>query len=157
MIWQLKKNIGLVSNALHQQFPGRSTLLNAVLSGFHDSVGLYTNDTEVERRVALEWLDNLGLAEDKSKRFDRISFGDQRLVMIARAVVKLPPLLILDEPCSGLDPKNKTRVLGLIELIASATPTTLVFVTHEASEVPACIKQNLVLVPGQEGSTLQVF
>ena len=153
-IWQLKKNIGLVSNTLHQQFPGRSTLLNAVLSGFHDSVGLYTNDTDTERRVALEWLDRLGLADDAGLRFDRVGFGEQRMVMIARAMVKLPPLLILDEPCSGLDPANQARVLKLINQIASSTPTTLIFVSHEAREAPACIRQKLVLVPGESGSTL---
>ena len=84
-----------------------TSLRNVIISGFHDSIGLYTKSTDTEKAIANEWLALLGMSDRADEPFNRLSFGDQRLVLIARAMVKHPPLLILDEPCLGLDDMNR--------------------------------------------------
>jgi molybdate transport system ATP-binding protein len=83
------------------------------------------------------------------KRFDHLSHGQQRLVLLARAMVKSPLLMILDEPCDGLDYANRRQVLDFIEFIGSRTATDLIYVTHHKDELPACITHALVLARGK--------
>ena len=133
-IWDIKKHIGIMSNALHMQYRVNCSAHNVVTSGFYDSVGLYTTPSNAENAIADEWLRIIGLIDNKHTPFTSLSFGEQRLLLIVRAMVKHPALLILDEPCNGLDDINRAKVLALIALLAQSSTTTLLYVTHVEDE-----------------------
>jgi len=118
---------------------------NVIIQGFYDSIGLYQKYTERERALADEWVNLLGLSKRASEQFSQLSYGDQRLVLIARAMVKHPTLLILDEPCLGLDDLNRQLVLALIEKICVGTETTVLYVNHRAQDNIAGIHHHLAL------------
>ena len=105
-----------------------------IISGFYDSIGLYSKSTDQQKRIADEWLALLGMQNRGDQPFNKLSYGDQRLLLIARAMVKPPPLLILDEPCLGLDDINRQLVLALIEKVCAAKETSVVYVNHHAKD-----------------------
>ncbi|MDY6976499.1 MAG: ATP-binding cassette domain-containing protein [Pseudomonadota bacterium] len=142
-IWDIKKHIGIMSNALHMQYKVNASVEHVIISGFHDSIGLYTRPTLAERNVAEQWLAVLGLQQKKNTPFQSLSFGDQRLVLIARSMVKHPALLILDEPCNGLDDFNRQKALKLIDILAKAGTSTLLYVNHNPEECIPSIRNTL--------------
>lgn len=144
-IWDIKKHIGIMSNALHLQYKVNTSLENVILSGFYDSIGLYTKPTNAEREKAAQWLAVLGLSMYAGSPFQSLSFGDQRLALIARAMVKHPALLILDEPCNGLDEFNRVKTLKLIEKIVAQGQSTVLYVTHSQYETIAGIQHHLTM------------
>jgi molybdate transport system ATP-binding protein len=101
-----------------------------LISGFTDSVGLYTLPTESQKQRSKEWLMLLGLWEKRNTLFKQLSLGQQRLVMTARAMVKHPPLLILDEPTAGMDDTAAQLLVALVNKIATETNTCVIFVSH---------------------------
>lgn len=133
-IWQIKQHIGYISNALHMEYRVSISALNTIVSGFYDSIGLYQKPTQIQLDIAMQWLALLGLSELKNTPFTQLSYGDQRMLLIARAMVKHPTLLILDEPCLGLDEANRQRVLLLIEKICAAGSSTVIYVNHHAKD-----------------------
>lgn len=133
-IWDIKQHLGLVSNSFHLQYRVNCTALDVVCSGFYDSIGLYNKPTELQKTLAYEWLATIGLIDSSAVPFQSFSFGDQRLILIARAMVKHPSLLILDEPCNGLDEVNRLKVLTMIELITREGQTTLLYVNHHSED-----------------------
>ncbi|MBP8926017.1 MAG: ATP-binding cassette domain-containing protein [Pseudomonadales bacterium] len=142
-VWEIKRLFGIVSNQLHLSYPKRSRVFDVVASGYFDTLGLYETCGPLQAQGVHAWLGVLGLADRAEARFDTLSFGEQRLVLIARAMVKSPRILILDEPCSGLDEANRRRVLRLIDRIGHESATQLLFVSHEAEEMPSCITRRL--------------
>ncbi|GFD91702.1 molybdate ABC transporter ATP-binding protein ModF [Alteromonas sp. KUL156] len=142
-IWDIKKHIGIMSNALHMQYKVNASVEHVIISGFHDSIGLYTRPTLAERMVAEQWLEVLGLKQKKNAPFQSLSFGDQRLVLIARSMVKHPAVLILDEPCNGLDDFNRQKALKLIDILAKAGTSTLLYVNHNPEERIPSIRNTL--------------
>ena len=138
-IWDIKQKIGLISSEFQIRYRKALKVLDVVLSGFFDSVGLYRRCTAEQSRTALQWIEFLQLTDRSDKLFNQLSYGEQRLVLLARAMVKRPLLLILDEPCQGLDRTNRKMVLSLIDAIAAAKKTHILFVTHHPNEFPACI------------------
>ena len=133
-IWQIKQFIGYVSTALQWEYTVGTSLRNVIISGFYDSIGLYSKYTDNQRDIANQWLEVLGMRDRADDPFTSQSYGDQRLLLIARAMVKHPPLLILDEPCLGLDDMNRQRVLALIELICARSESTVLYVNHHAED-----------------------
>ena len=144
-IWEIKQFIGYVSTALQWEYTVSTSLRNVIISGFHDSIGLYTKSTDTEKAIADEWLALLGMSDRADEPFNRLSFGDQRLVLIARAMVKHPPLLILDEPCLGLDDMNRQLVLALVERICLGSETSVLYVNHREQDRVAGIGNHLTL------------
>ncbi len=142
-IWQIKQKIGLISSEFQIRYRITLKAFDVVLSGFFDSVGLYRCCTAEQRRIAMQWIEYLQLADRSTKLFNQLSYGEQRLILLARAMVKLPLLLILDEPCQGLDRTNRKMVLSLIDAIAATKKTQILFVTHHPNEFPACISHIL--------------
>ena len=142
-IWQIKQYIGYISNALHMDYRVSISALNTIISGFYDSIGLYQQPTQRQLDIAMQWLALLGLSELKNTPFTQLSYGDQRMLLIARAMVKHPALLILDEPCLGLDEANRQRVLLLIEKICAAGSSTVIYVNHHAKDKIAGIEHYL--------------
>ena len=151
-IWELKEKMGIVSYRLHLEYRmlGGIDIEAVILSGFHDSIGLYQSRSQVEQILVKKWLNLAGFAGREKENFQNLSYGEQRAILILRAAVKCPPLLILDEPCHGLDEENRRMVLDLLEIIASTGTTTLLHVTHEVDEVLPCEKNIIQLLPGQK-------
>ncbi|OGG62984.1 hypothetical protein A3C21_03255 [Candidatus Kaiserbacteria bacterium RIFCSPHIGHO2_02_FULL_59_21] len=134
-IWEIKRQIGSVSPELQLYFPTSMTCLDVVCSGWFDTIGLYRECTEDQREIALAWLQRFGVAEHAGEPFENVSEGEQRLTLLARAMVKNPRLLVLDEPCQGLDPEHRDRVLEAVDSIEKDS-TTIIYVTHRADELP---------------------
>ncbi|MEM7564858.1 MAG: molybdate ABC transporter ATP-binding protein ModF [Pseudomonadota bacterium] len=133
-IWDIKQYLGYVSSALQWEYNVSVSVKNAIVSGFYDSIGIYQKYTDQQSEIADHWLSLLNMQDRSSQPFSQLSFGDQRLILIARAMVKHPPLLILDEPCLGLDELNRQLVLALIEKICLASETTVLYVNHRSKD-----------------------
>ena len=144
-IWQIKQYIGYVSTALQWEYRVGTSLKNVIISGFYDSIGLYTKSTDTQKAIGDDWLEVLGMAGRADEPFNKLSFGEQRLALIARAMVKHPPLLILDEPCLGLDDMNRQLVLALIERICRSGNTTVLYVNHRLEDRIPGIENHLAL------------
>lgn len=145
-IWQIKQFIGYVSTALQWEYRVSTSCRNVIISGLHDSIGMYTKASDSQKKIADEWLTLLGMKDRADQPFNKLSYGDQRLLLIARAMVKRPPLLILDEPCLGLDDMNRQLVLALIEKICAGSETTVLYVNHHAEDQIEGIEHYLGLV-----------
>lgn len=133
-IWEVKKRIGLVSPGLHRDHRVPGSALHIVLGGFHDSIGLYDEPTPLQERHARHWLALVGLERKTAVPFKQLSYGEQRLVLIARALVKQPALLILDEPTQGLDDVNRHRVMYFLEHLSGQRRSTIVMASHRLDE-----------------------
>ena len=133
-IWDIKQYLGYVSSALQWEYNVSVSVKNAIISGFFDSIGIYQKYSDQQSQIADHWLALLGMEARANQPFSQLSFGDQRLVLIARAMVKHPPLLILDEPCLGLDELNRQLVLALIEKICRGSETTVLYVNHRPAD-----------------------
>jgi molybdate transport system ATP-binding protein len=129
-VWDIKQKLGYFSPGMTYKFSGRFTMEQMLISGFNDSIGLYTKPTEVQKRKAKEWLKLLNLWPEKDMLFADSSLGQKRLIMTVRAMVKHPPLLILDEPTTGMDDEAAALLVVLVNKIAKETDTTIIFVSH---------------------------
>lgn len=150
-IWDIKAKLGIVSYRLHVEYRmlGGTNLLNVIVSGFRDSIGLYGDATDVEVSAAKRWLALGGFEGRENETFGNLSYGEQRAILILRSAVKCPEILILDEPCHGLDEKYREKILHLMNLIGKAGTSTMLHVTHDPSEVLECEKHVLELHPGE--------
>lgn len=150
-IWDIKSKLGIVSYRMHVEYRmlGGTSLESVIISGFHDSIGLYEQKSDVEVIAAKKWLTLAGFAGRENESFGNLSYGEQRAILILRAAVKCPTVLILDEPCHGLDENYRQKILDLLEIIAESGTTTLLHVTHDPTEVLPCEKHILELHPGE--------
>lgn len=150
-VWDLKQHIGYFTPSMTDRFRGYHTLENMLISGLHDSIGLYVMPSDAEKRLAKKWLNVLGLASRSETHFHELSTGQQRLLMTARAMIKHPLLLILDEPTAGLDDHAAHLCVSLVNKIAAESNTAILFVSHrkEAGLKP---KKVFELHPTPEGS-----
>lgn len=138
-IWDIKKHIGYVSPEMHRSYQRDLPAIRIVASGLKDSVGLYVKPNEEEYTICRFWMDIFGLEDMYNRTFMKLSSGEQRLVLLARAFVKDPQLLILDEPLHGLDLKNRRLVKDVIETFCQRRNKTMVMVTHYEEELPTII------------------
>lgn len=143
-IWSIKKRIGWVSPELHSCMSRTQSVLDVVLSGFVDTPFYRQTRTPVRIRRAKELLEQFHLLAQIDHPFGVLSGGEQRLVLLARALVKKPPLLVLDEPCQNLDAENRTRFVRMVDAFCSASPVTLLYVTHLSDTEPSCIDHRLI-------------
>lgn len=144
-IWDIKKHIGYVSPELHRSYQRDMPCIRIVASGLKDSVGLYVKPHEEDYERCRFWMDIFGVGNLAERSFLKISSGEQRLVLLARAFVKDPELLILDEPLHGLDNRNRRMVKDIIETFCRRRNKTLIMVTHYQEELPACIDHSILL------------
>ncbi len=150
-VWDIKQKYGQVDTQLHLNFARGMKVVEVVVSGFFDTVGLYDDWSDQQRETARQWLAALGLADIERESFDALSFGMQRMVLLARAMVKSPAILLLDEPTLGLDGHHRRLILRAIDHIAANSDTQVLFVSHSAGDAPACINQRLEFVPQDQG------
>ena len=148
-IWETKKKIGMVSTEFQARYPKEIPAFHVVLSGFYDSMGLFRTCSKEQKTRALEWMKLLGIDHLKERTFGSLSYGQRKMTLIARAVVKSPVLLFLDEPCDGLDRGNRKKILSVLEYIGRNTDTKLVYVTHHEDEILPCITHRLMLHQGK--------
>lgn len=147
-IWDIKKHIGYVSSSLHLDYRVSTTVRNVILSGYFDSIGIYQAVSDKQRKLAQQWLNLAGFnAKTADAPFHSLSWGQQRLALIVRALVKHPTLLILDEPLQGLDPLNRQLIRRFVDVLIGEGETQLLFVSHHASDAPTCITHRLQFVP----------
>lgn len=144
-IWEIKKHIGYVSPEMHRSYLKSLPAVDIVASGLHDTVGLYKRNTAEQQAQCKWWMEVFGIEHLAERDFLSLSSGEQRLVLLARAFVKDPQLLILDEPLHGLDMRNCRLVKDVIEAFCSRPGKTLVMVTHYEEELPANITHRLYL------------
>lgn len=145
-IWDIKQHIGYVSSSLHLDYRVSSSVRNVILSGYFDSIGIYQAVSDRRQSLAKQWLHLLGMEKLGDAPFHGLSWGQQRLVLIARALVKHPALLILDEPLQGLDPINRQLVRRFVDVLIGEGETQLLFVSHHAEDAPHCITDRLTFV-----------
>ena len=145
-IWDIKKHIGYVSPEMHRAYQKDLPAIRIVASGLKDSVGLYAKPSAEEYETCRFWLGIFGLEGKENTTFLKLSSGEQRLVLLARAFVKDPELLILDEPLHGLDNTNRMLVKNVIDTFMQRENKTLIMVTHYEEELPTCIDHKIRLI-----------
>lgn len=152
-IWELRHRIGVVTPQVQVTYHGHTTVQEAVISGYSGSVGLYRRPADHEVRDAQHAMEYLGIRALEHRQVRTLSYGQLRLVMIARALVHRPDLLLLDEPCQGLDPSNREMVVQAVETLCSEdSSSTVVYISHHDDELPASIQRRLTIHGDGHGS-----
>lgn len=151
-VWQIKEKIGYLTPAMTDLFEPRQALFKMIISGFVNSIGLYQTATSLQQQLAWQWLQLIGMAEHAHAAFCTLSAGQQRMALIARAMVKHPPLLILDEPLAGLDDEHAAMVITLINKLGAESTTAILYVSHQ-NEKGLNPDKIFELQPGPNGST----
>jgi molybdate transport system ATP-binding protein len=148
-IWDIKSKTGFVSPEMLQYFSSESSSIQIVESGFYDTMGLFRASNKTYAAISQRWMKLMGIGEFRNVPFKKLSASNQRLCLLARALVKNPPLLILDEPCQGLDQQQQNRFKALIDKISELSNITLIYVTHYEDELPACVTKRQKLEAGR--------
>ncbi len=151
-IWDIKKNIGFISPELQWYFEPGSTVFQTVASGFFDTSGLFRSISTNQAERANAVLGLFGLERDSQTLLKQLPLGRQRIALLARAIVKNPPLLILDEPCQGLDIAQTRLLNGLVDRLCT-TDRTLIYVGHFQDRLPSCIDKKIALTAGEASIT----
>lgn len=155
-VWDIKARFGRVDARMQFAIPSGSTVLATVISGFYDSLGLYDRPTDQQRAAARSWLSALDLMSELDTEFHALSFGLQRLVLLARAMVKNPAILLMDEATLSLDAGHRALMLTALDHVIEHSDTQLLFVSHSAGDRPQCINQMLSFAPAATGSTVSI-
>lgn len=145
-IWDIKKQIGFLSPELHLFFDQGSSVFEAIASGLFDTIGLFRQLSDEQIDLVNSWIRLMGIHELAGKPLFQLSLGEQRKILLTRALIKDPPLLILDEPCQGLDDESEAELLRIIDEICIAGKKTLIYVSHYADKIPACISRTFSLM-----------
>jgi molybdate transport system ATP-binding protein len=148
-IWEIKQKIGFVSPELHLYFDPSATCREVVASGLFDTIGLFRLLTPEQEETVTGWMKLLSLHDLRMRRLPQLSAGQQRMILLARALIKNPPMLILDEPCQGLDDEQTAYFRELVTVLCETFNKTLIYVSHYRQELPRCIDRFLRLERGQ--------
>jgi molybdate transport system ATP-binding protein len=138
-IWDIKKQTGFVAPELSRFFPSNQTCLKVVLSGLFDTMGLFKKVNKEQEDRALDWLKVFKLEHTANKLLRQVSLEEQRFVLLARALIKVPPLLVLDEASQGMDEYQRMLFKKTIEQVCGLIPITLIYVSHYQEDVPECV------------------
>ncbi|AMQ01823.1 putative ABC-type molybdenum transporter, ATP-binding protein [Pedobacter cryoconitis] len=155
-IWDIKKRIGLISPELHWYFDPLATVKHSIISGFFDSSGLFREADYTKKTQAAELIDYFGLTEYQDTLLNQLPLGKQRLAFLARTIIKNPELLILDEPCQGLDQQQTQYFNKLVDELCK-NGTTLIYVGHFETQLPACIEKRILLENGEVKSAGKIL
>lgn len=154
-VWDIKKNIGYFTPAMMELFKARRHKAEGmIIGGLLDSIGLYRTPSDAQRHLAEKWLEVIGLENKKDTAFVDLSQVEQRMVLIARAMVKHPPLVILDEPSNGLDDYSASMLVALINKISNESTSAILYVSHR-TEKGLHPDHLLELIPSETGSIVR--
>ncbi|WP_207510680.1 ATP-binding cassette domain-containing protein [Longitalea luteola] len=148
-IWDIKRRIGFVSPELHLYFDRGTSCFDVIASGLFDTIGLFRQIAAAQQEQVENWINLLQLQAVKRRPLFQLSLGQQRMVLLARALVKNPPLLILDEPCQGLDEEQISYFKTLINQLCNSFNTTLLYVSHYSKDLPGCVSHTAYLENGK--------
>ncbi|HVB04256.1 MAG TPA: ATP-binding cassette domain-containing protein [Chitinophagaceae bacterium] len=148
-IWDIKEHIGFMSPEMHADIPGALSCRDVIAAGFQQSPGNAWGESSSWKGGEDPFIRLLDLGRFLDRSFDQVSSSEQRMVLLARALVKHPTLLILDEPCQGLDLYHQDKVSWLLDQLCTNTMLTLIYVSHHAEELPGCIDHELRLFQGK--------
>lgn len=148
-IWALKRRIGWVAPELQVYYPLETSIRGVILSGLFDSVGLFREPSQEQSDLAAGWEEKLRIAHLAGTALGTASAGEQRLALLARALIKNPELLVLDEPYQGIDLRHRELIAEILEEVGSSGGTTIVLVTHRLEEIPHCVSRRLRLDRGR--------
>jgi molybdate transport system ATP-binding protein len=148
-IWDQKSWLGWLSPELETYYPSDACTVEVVLSGFASSLGVHGGVTDEQQQDAEVWLDHMGLRAEAQTRFADLPTVSKRLALLARAVVHAPALLLLDEPCQGLDLDGRDALQAAIAAAVAALSAAMVYVTHDEGELPTTVTNVLVLDRGR--------
>lgn len=148
-IWDIKKKIGFVSPELHQYFPTDNSCLQVIESGYYDTLGLFRPSNKERAGIALRWMKALEIDKYARVLLKNVPASAQRLCLLARALIKNPPLLIFDEPCQGMDMHQQQHFKKLVDTVCELSKVTLIYVTHYQHEIPDSVTQVLKLEKGK--------
>ena len=154
-VWELKRQIGWVSPELHLHFDDTVTCFDVVASGFRQTIGLFEPLTSRQRSAVRQWLERFGLLDFARSPLYGLSAGLQRMVLLARALVKQPRLLILDEPCQGLDADHRDLFVQTVDALLRTGTATAIYVTHRPEEIPPSIRHILRLSAGRASAEIR--
>ncbi len=154
-IWDIKKHVGFVAPELSRFFPANQTCLKVVLSGLFDTIGLFKKVNLQQELLAHKWLSLFNLEDFATLRLNRISQDHQRFVLLARAMIKLPALLILDEAAQGLDEQQRIVFKTAIDHISASYPVSIIYVSHYEEDIPDCVDKMLRLENGRVVETIR--
>ncbi len=147
---KLRKSIGWVSSSIQEKFHDYSTAKDIVMSGKFATVDLYDDITENDREYANHCLERLNIKELGDREYRTFSQGEKQRVLIARGLMAEPELLILDEPCTGLDIIAREKLLDIIRnLSEDESAPTLIYVTHHTEEILPNFSHTLLLRRGE--------
>lgn len=147
-VWDIKQHIGIISPEFHWYFDSASTVWQSIASGFYDTIGLFEHLPYSKSVQVDELIEFFDLTEDKNEILSTLPLGRQRLVLLARTIIKNPELLILDEPCQGLDQSQTQHFNRLVDELC-INGTTLIYVGHFESALPNCLEKRIVLEKGE--------
>ncbi|HLL42727.1 MAG TPA: ATP-binding cassette domain-containing protein, partial [Segetibacter sp.] len=148
-IWDIKKNTGFVSPELHLYFEKGINCSDVVASGLFDTIGLFRKINAQQKILIEKWFHLLKLEHLRHKSLFQLSNSEQRLILLVRALIKNPPLLVLDEPCQGLDDEQTTLFKAIINEICITGNKTLIYVSHYVHEIPECVSKFIRLEDGR--------
>ena len=147
-IWDIKQKIGIISPEMHWYFDQNATVWHTIASGFYDSIGWFIDVKFQEKKQIEELLEFFDLTDVKDQNLHTLPLGKQRLALLARTIIKNPPLLVLDEPCQGLDNDQAKYFNDVVDELAHYGKT-LIYVGHYESQLPTCIEHRIVLEKGE--------
>ncbi len=149
-IWDIKRKIGFVSPELFQFFPQHFTCEEAISTGYTDFFIKPKKISDTQKSNIAKWIDILKISEFKEEPLRKLPITVQRLTLLARALVKNPPLLILDEPCQGFDNQQQSHFSGIIDIISNVSNITWIYVTHKKEQLPKSVTNHLLLTKNGE-------
>lgn len=147
-IWDIKQKIGIISPEMHWYFDERATVWHTIASGYYDSIGWFMDVKHTERKQIEELMEFFDLTQERDQLLYTLPLGKQRLAILARSIIKNPPLLVLDEPCQGLDIEQAKYFNDVVDELATHGKT-LIYVGHYESQLPSCIENRIVLEKGK--------
>lgn len=130
-VWDIKKKIGYFSPSSILSYPKRKSVFDMICSGFQDAIGMYRKPSDLEIQATHRWIEKMGWNSMRDRYFKHLSTGEQRLIMIIRAMIKHPSLLILDEPAVGLDAQSKSQLHQLINTYVEKSESAVIYVSHK--------------------------
>lgn len=148
-IWDIKRPIGFVSPELARYFPSNQTCLKVVLSGLFDTMGLFKKVEPAQEEQAMSWLRLFRIEHIAQLRLSQVPLENQRFCLLARAMIKSPALLILDEAAQGMDDEQRVLFRETVDHIGSHPDVSMIYVSHYDEDIPKVVRHKLVLEEGR--------